>query len=149
MKQAYGKIERPEYETFLSTQVVLDGYTAYPELNIAKRLVELYSSEFNDRWWKNGYFIGGDGKFQSFIGNNIKVPKDALDTTLEGFVELIFVVNSLGEIENIQVDQEIDSRLVNEAMRLLESTSFLWVPVLKDGFPVANRLRTNIYLKLY
>lgn len=146
---AYGKISRPEYGTFLSTQEVMDGYVSYPELNIDKRVAQLYSFEYNDKWKRSGYFIGGDLQFQNLINTNVKVPKDALDSALEGLINLNFLVNDLGEIENIQVEQEMDARLINEAMRLIQSTSFLWVPSLKDGFPVATSFRTNVYIKLY
>lgn len=100
-------------------------------------------------WAKKAEFIGGDKQLQLFIDTHIEYPTNALKEDKQGIVQVIFVVNSIGEIENLETIGNPDNHLMLEAMRVIKSTSLLWQPAIQDGFPVSMRLKMPIKFRIY
>jgi TonB family protein len=100
-------------------------------------------------WPKKAEFIGGDKRLQLFIDTHIKYPVKALKEDKQGVVQVIFVVNTIGEIENLETLGNPDGYLMLEAMRVIKSTSLLWQPTMQDGFPVSMRFKIPVKFRIY
>jgi TonB family protein len=100
-------------------------------------------------WPKKAEFIGGDKRLQLFIDTHIKYPVKALKEDKQGVVQVIFVVNAIGEIENLETLGNPDGYLLLEVMRVVKSTSLLWQPAIQDGFPVSMRFKIPITFKMH
>ncbi len=98
---------------------------------------------------KKAEFIDGEKQLQLFIDNHIEYPAEALKAQKQGVVQVVFVVNPIGEIENLETLGNPDGYLLLEAMRVVKSTSLLWQPAIQDGFPVDMRMRIPINFKVY
>lgn len=134
---------------YLNTQEVINGYASYPALDIDNQKVKLGDSKFESEWKKIASFIGGPSELNNFIAMKTKIPKEASNSSLVGTVKVIFEINPLGEIETTRVEQDIDVNTINEAVRLIQSTSFHWIPATQDGFPTKMRLILPINFTLY
>ncbi|MDA8930709.1 energy transducer TonB [Bacteroidia bacterium] len=93
---------------------------------------------------KPAKFIGGEKRLWIFIDTQIKYPVESLKARRQGIVQVIFVVNSIGEIENLETTGNPDEDLMLEAMRVIKSTSRLWQPAMQDEFPVDMKMRIPI-----
>ena len=99
-------------------------------------------------WPKPAKFIGGDERLQLFIATNIKYPPSAAKEGKQGTVQVVFDVNTLGEVENLETPGNQDPFLKFEAMRVVKLTSYCWIPATQNGFPVKMRFRIPINFSL-
>ncbi len=78
-------------------------------------------------------------KMLEFIYSNINYPALAASHGLEGRVVLSFMVTTDGNIENVQIVNDIGGGCGEEAKRALLKSNKLknkWLPALKDGKPI-------------
>jgi len=68
---------------------------------------------------KTPKYDGGNVALKAFITNNLQYPKEAFEKNIEGSVFLSFVVNSLGEVSQVQVNKGIGYGCDEEAVRLV------------------------------
>ena len=101
---------------------------------------------------KAAEFPGGMAKFYgTFISKNIKYPKDAKKSGIEGKVYVEFVIESTGEIrkESVRVIKGIYPSCDNEAVRVIKKSP-RWIPGFSSELNknVAQRFVTPIIFKL-
>ena len=85
-----------------------------------------------------------DGDMVVWLGNHIKYPSEAEDSSLQGTVVCQFIVEKDGSISNVNVVRSVDPLLDKEAVRVIESMP-KWAPGKKDGQPV--RVKYTIPIK--
>ncbi len=95
----------------------------------------------------NARFPGGEKALMKYISTNIKYPNKARKKGIEGVVQIKFVVNSLGDIENSKVLKSVDPFLDNEAMRVIEEMG-KWIPAEMDGEKTSMSFTLPIKFKL-
>jgi len=133
-----------------------------PELNIDVKhndiptveVVKSSSSKMNDNNEIFTYveqppsFKGGDQALMSFLAKNIVYPAIAKENNIQGKVICSFVVNKLGQIENVKVERGIGGGCNEEALRVLKSMPD-WIPGKQNGQPVSVRynIPVNFILK--
>lgn len=72
-------------------------------------------------------FPGGEIKFQKFLNQNLVYPKKALDNSIEGEVNVKFLINKSGKISEIKNISNAPEILFQEVERVL-SKSPKWKP---------------------
>jgi TonB family protein len=80
-------------------------------------------------------FEGGDLALKKFIVENVKYPEQAKADGIQGRVFIQFVVNQIGEIEQVKVVRGVDPALDAEAIRVISSLP-KWKPGKQSGKPV-------------
>ena len=73
---------------------------------------------------------GGMPEFQQWVHDHIKYPEGV---TSEGRVDVSFTVSEDGDITDVKVLRGADTKLNEEAIRVIESSGNGWVPAIKDG----------------
>ncbi len=96
-------------------------------------------------------FNGKDAEtgFREYIRDNLNYPQIALENGISGKVLVQFVVDQKGNVIDVQVVRGVDASLDNEALRLIKSSSGLWVPgkqrekavKVKFTFPITFKLQ--------
>jgi len=86
--------------------------------------------------------------FRSYIGKHLKYPQIAIDNGIFGKVFVQFVVDQKGNVVDVQVVRGVDPLLDNEALRLIKTTSGLWLPGKQHGKPVKVRYTFPIVFQL-
>lgn len=88
-------------------------------------------------------FAGGKNALKEFINKNLIYPDEARNAGLSGSVEVKFMINAEGKVENIKVMKGISKECDAEAIRI---TSLLsdWTPGMRQGKPV----NTFVYLTI-
>lgn len=81
------------------------------------------------------FYTGGIDSLMEFINNNLRYPEEARKMGLSGVVEVKFIVNHAGKVENVEVMRGISPECNAEAIRL---TSLItgWSPGVRQGKPV-------------
>ena len=73
-------------------------------------------------------FEGGDANsFAKYVANNLNYPEDAIEAGIEGRVMVQFTVGTDGKIGNVKVIRGVDSKLDEEAVRVV-SNAPAWTP---------------------
>ena len=83
--------------------------------------------------------IGGYEAFYAYIFKNIKYPRIALASSVEGKVFVQFVVNKNGELTDFEVVKGVGFGCDEEAVRVLQSAPN-WIPGKQRGKPVKVRI---------
>ena len=65
-------------------------------------------------------FPGGDKALSDFIKRNMRYPKSAKGTEIEGRVHVGFYVETDGSLTNLSIEKSTDSRLNKEALRIVK-----------------------------
>ncbi len=73
---------------------------------------------------------GGMPEFQKWVHDHIKYPEGV---TSEGRVEVSFTVSKDGGVTDVKILRGADTKLNEEAIRVIESSGNGWVPAIKDG----------------
>jgi len=89
---------------------------------------------------------GGKKDFQSYIINNLKYPKQALEHRIEGFVYVEFTVNDMGRVVDAKVEKGIGYGCDEEAIRLIKNLSFQ--KTRKQGVRVKKSFKTKIEFRI-
>ena len=83
-----------------------------------------------------------------FLSKNIKYPSSAYLNRIEGRVIVEFIIEKDGSVSNIKTLKGIGSGCDEEAERVIELTSGMWIPGKNNGQPVRTRMMQPIYYKL-
>jgi len=81
-------------------------------------------------------FKGGMKGLMKFISDNIKYPDQAQANKAQGNVEVNFVIDRNGKVQNVSVQKAEDTSLDAEAIRVISSMPD-WNPGMQSGKPVA------------
>jgi TonB family protein len=81
------------------------------------------------------YFKGGDSDLFKFINKNRKYPQKAKDNCKSGVVYVRFIIDSLGNINSAASRNIVGFDLDEEAVRIVNLSSGLWNPGLKNKIP--------------
>jgi periplasmic protein TonB len=91
--------------------------------------------------------VGGMNAFYKYVNDNIKYPAAARRMGIEGKVFLVFVIDTDGKINDVQVVKGIGAGCDEEAIRVV-SNAPKWNPGKQRGRPVKVRMRLPITFKL-
>jgi protein TonB len=91
-------------------------------------------------------FPGGKDAYQQFIKDNIIYPQQALSGKVEGSVYLVYSVNNLGEIVDVEVTRGIGSGCDEEAIRVIRLMKY--EPARNRGVKMKAEMKTRIHFKL-
>lgn len=94
--------------------------------------------------------LGGEEGLIKFIAENTKYPDMAIENSIQGIINLVFVVNKDGTIGDIQVvGRELGFGLEKEAIRVIKMTSGKWKPAKQreKAVPVRYRLPYRFQLQ--
>ena len=86
-------------------------------------------------------FPGGMEKFYEYLSKTVKYPQEAQNKNIQGKVFLSFIVETDGELTNINVDRGVGYGLDEEAVRVIEESP-KWTPGTQGGQKV--RVKYNI-----
>lgn len=81
-------------------------------------------------------YKGGQEDLLRFLSSRIRYPSQANKRDIEGKVYISFVVNQLGELEDVRVEKGIGWGCDEEAARVIKLTSGNWFPGTVEGKPV-------------
>jgi protein TonB len=80
-------------------------------------------------------FTGGKNALKEFILNNLRYPDEARKIGLSGIVEVKFMINHEGKVEDAKIMKGINSECDAEAIRLTNLITG-WSPGIRQGKPV-------------
>ncbi len=92
-------------------------------------------------------YDGGQTAMTNFIIENVEYPKAASEEGVEGIAYVQFVVSSTGAIKDAVVMNDLDERLAEEALRVVEIMPN-WIPGENKGKKVAVKFTLPISFKL-
>jgi TonB family protein len=81
-------------------------------------------------------FPGGEKAFIEYMRNNITYPKAAVDIKFEGRVVIKFIINSKGEVTDVQIIRKQRPDMNDECIRVAKGMP-LWKPGMLYGKPVS------------
>ena len=105
------------------------------------------TEEVYDKADVNPEFPGGSVKLFKFIADHIRYPKECIEKGIRGIVYVQFVVGKDGSLRDIKIIRSPDSRLSEEAVRVVELMP-KWTPGQKDGKAVAVRFSLPVMFRL-
>ena len=88
-------------------------------------------------------FAKGKMKSQDFLRLYQTYPETAYNANIQGTVKLEYIVNTAGEVSNIQIKEGLNETLNNEALRVAKLLPY-YTPAYKNGEPVSVRLEFPI-----
>lgn len=91
--------------------------------------------------------IGGYEAFYKFLSKNVKYPKEAVRHAVEGKVYVRFIVDSEGNITQIETIKSVGSGLDEEAMRVIGKAP-AWKPGRQGGKRVSVRMVIPIIFEM-
>lgn len=80
-------------------------------------------------------FPGGEDALHKYLIEHTKYPKKASKNKISGTVNVLFVINENGEIEDVQISNSVDPTLDREAIRVVKNMPN-WIPGKIRGKPV-------------
>jgi TonB family protein len=91
-------------------------------------------------------YPGGKDAYLKFISENIVYPDQAISNKVEGFVYLVYTVNNIGEILDIEVTKGIGYGCDEEAVRVIRMMQY--EPARNRGIKMKVEMKTKIQFKL-
>lgn len=91
--------------------------------------------------------VEGYDAFYEFINNELTYPPLALEEGLTGFVEVSFLIDTLGKPANILIEKSMGELFDNEAVRVIRRIK-PWKPASFNGKPVESRRRLKLFFEL-
>jgi len=91
-------------------------------------------------------FPGGKEAYQKFIRENIVYPEQALTNKVEGLVYVVYTVNNLGEIVDVEVTKGIEHGCDEEAIRVIRLMHY--EPARNRGVKMKAEMKTRIHFQL-
>jgi TonB family protein len=92
-------------------------------------------------------FAGGESAMTDFLDKNLHYPKLAMEQGIQGKVWIGFVVDSAGNVKNVEILRGIGGGCDEEAKRVIEIMPS-WIPGTQDGKPVTVKFRFPINFTL-
>ena len=90
---------------------------------------------------------GGMSGWNKYLSNNLKYPTQARRMGVEGTVIVVFVINTDGSIQDVEVLRGIGGGCDEEAVKVVTKAP-KWEPGKQRGKPVRTRMRLPIRFKL-
>ncbi|MEQ8714507.1 MAG: energy transducer TonB [Cyclobacteriaceae bacterium] len=97
-------------------------------------------------FFKAPTYRGGNAAMKKFIAENLKYPEEALESKVEGTVDLAYVVDGLGKVIAAEVKKGIGHGCDEEALRLVKSLVF--EKAINRGFKTTSKRNIKIHFKL-
>jgi TonB family protein len=91
-------------------------------------------------------FPGGKEAYQQFIKDNVAYPEQALSNQVEGTVYLVYTVNNIGEILDVEVTKGIGFGCDEEAIRVIRLMKY--EPARNRGVKMKVDMKTKFNFKL-
>lgn len=91
-------------------------------------------------------YPGGKDAYLKFISDNTIYPEKALSNKVEGSVYMVYTVNNIGEIADIEVTKGIGSGCDEEAVRVIRLMQY--EPARNRGVKMKVEMKTRINFKL-
>jgi len=93
-------------------------------------------------------YPGGEGALSKFVETNINYPQDAIDQDTEGTVNISFVIDEKGKVQNpVVTGKTAGHGLDEEAVKIVKQMP-AWKPGMVKGRPVKTRLLLPVTFKL-
>lgn len=121
--------------------------TVIKEVVIAEAPVEEKVEEIFDVVETQPNPPGGMSGWNKYLSDNLKYPTQARRMGIEGTVIVVFVVNTDGSIQDVDVLRGIGGGCDDEAVRVVQNAPN-WEPGKQRGRPVRTRMRLPIRFKL-
>ncbi|MEO6914698.1 MAG: energy transducer TonB [Chitinophagaceae bacterium] len=93
-------------------------------------------------------FKGGPNDWMRFLSRNLKSPEGATTSSMNGVVNLIFVVDEKGKVLNPEIFKSAEYSMDEETLRLIRSSPD-WVPASKDGVPIKSYKRQSVSFQIH
>jgi|LauGreDrversion4_2_1035121.scaffolds.fasta_scaffold28218_1 TonB family protein len=90
---------------------------------------------------------GGMSGWNKYLSENLKYPTQARRMGIEGHVIVVFVINTDGSIQDVEVFKGIGGGCDEEAVKIVKGAP-KWNPGMQNGKPVRTRMRLPIRFKL-
>jgi protein TonB len=90
---------------------------------------------------------GGMSGWNKYLSDNLKYPTQARRMGVEGTVIVVFVINTDGSIQDVEVLRGIGGGCDEEAVKIVKAAP-KWEPGKQRGKPVRTRMRLPIRFKL-
>jgi protein TonB len=91
-------------------------------------------------------YAGGNEALSDFLARNIHYPENAVNAGISGIVEVSYVVNGEGKVQNIKVVRGIHPECDAEAIRVTGLLSG-WTPGIRQGKPVSVMVKMPVEFK--
>jgi protein TonB len=91
-------------------------------------------------------FPGGKDAYLQFIKENIIYPELALNNKVEGYVYIVYTVDNIGEIIDVEVTKGIGFGCDEEAVRVIRLMKY--EPARNRGVKMKAEMKTRIHFKL-
>jgi len=89
-----------------------------------------------------------NGNFDEFLSKSIRYPQEAIDSNIEGKVNIGFVVDENGKVRDVKVkSKNVHPILANEAARVVKQMNS-WIPAEKNGKKVAVEMILPVNFRL-
>ena len=121
--------------------------TVIKEVVIADAPVVEKADEIFDVVENAPMFPGGMEAWNSYLSKNLKYPTQARRMGIEGTVYVVFVVNTDGSVQDVELLRGIGGGCDEEALRVVKGAP-KWSPGKQRGRPVRVRMRLPIKFKL-
>ncbi|MFD2201550.1 energy transducer TonB [Shivajiella indica] len=121
--------------------------TVIKEVVIADAPVVEKADEIFDVVENSPEFPGGMEAWNEYLRKNLKYPTQARRMGVEGTVYVVFVVNTDGSVQDVEILRGIGGGCDEEALRVV-SNAPKWTPGKQRGRPVRVRMRLPIRFKL-
>lgn len=110
---------------FIALLLFSSVYAANPRNNKDRQIINDVDDVRNAVALSTSYetsprFPGGDKALSDFIKRNMRHPKSAKGTEIEGRVHVGFYVETDGSLTNLSIEKSTDSRLNKEALRIVK-----------------------------
>lgn len=92
-------------------------------------------------------FRGGDAAMQQYICDHLTYPPSAIEGRIEGTVIVGFVVDQVGQVQDVEVVRSVDEVLDREAVRIVQSFP-KFVPARRFGQPIKTKCTVPVAFKL-
>ncbi|MCH6233174.1 energy transducer TonB [Cognataquiflexum rubidum] len=121
--------------------------TVIKEVVIADAPVVEKADEIFDVVENSPEFPGGMEAWNQYLSKNLKYPTQARRMGIEGTVYVVFVVNTDGSVQDVELLRGIGGGCDEEALRVVSGAP-KWSPGKQRGRPVRVRMRLPIRFKL-
>lgn len=149
--------DKPLINDSLNKKPSLPKKSKYRSYGVTVNLPPEMSTGTSGDYNSAGYTLGGAGllsfapdypggfeKFTEFIKNEFQIPKKARRIT--GEIEVSFVINKTGTLNEIKVFDNIGYETGEEMVRVLQESK-KWIPGITDGKGIPTFIRLNIVVE--
>ncbi len=95
-------------------------------------------------------FVNKKHSLQRHLAVNLNYPPIALENDKQGIVNIMFIVDRLGNVVDATVlGKKLGFGLDDEALRVIKTTSQYWIPAVYYGMPVEMRYRIPVKFQIF